>query len=325
VILSRHEVLGLQLFNEKCKVLRDSEKMSDTDLEDKPRCVSCGTVFHGKYCAHCGEKKIETEEYSVKRFITRAFSEITDIDAKFYRSFMLLWRKPGFLTREYIIGRRKNYLKPIQMFLFANLIYFLVQPFTIYTGYNSTLNSQMHRQMYSKFLPIKEIVENKVQTLGVSFQEYQMLFNTKSSIYAKSLIFLMIPLLAIVLSLLFRRSKKYFVEHLVFSVHYFAWNLLFMGSIFLFFYQFLFLALKPVFIDMMNASQGNIFLPFIMEIFAEMPTEPFTFVFFYVAVGRLFQKGKGIRAFKSFLLIFLAFIITLIYRFMLFWITYFSI
>ncbi|MFI5130509.1 MAG: DUF3667 domain-containing protein, partial [Chitinophagales bacterium] len=46
--------------------------------------------------------------------------------------------KPGFLTREYMKGRRVNYLNPIRMYVFTSAIFFLV--FFSLSGVQSSLN-----------------------------------------------------------------------------------------------------------------------------------------------------------------------------------------
>ena len=210
-----------------------SEKPVST-LEPKA-CISCGAVLSGVFCSNCGEKQIDKESYSIKNFFYRFISEVANFDGRVYTSFKLLFSRPGLLTHEYISGKRKPYLKPVQMFLIANILYFLIQPFTIYTGFNTTLQSQVKRQYYSDIANLEEIVEKKVEQSGLSYIEYERLFNTKSSIYARSFIFILIPLFAITLAVFFRGRREYFVEHLEFSVHFFAWELFFLLSIFLFF------------------------------------------------------------------------------------------
>lgn len=276
------------------------------------RCVTCHAVIGGEYCSNCGEKQIGQKDYSVKAFFKHAFGEITNIDAKFYQSFKLLFFKPGFLTQEYLAGRRKPYLKPVQMFLIANIIYFLIQPFTIYTGYNTTLKLQMEQQIYSAIFSIDEIVETRVNRLDVPFKEYEILFNNKSSIYAKTLLIIMIPFLALILRVFFGGPKKYFVEHLVFSTHFYTWNILFMASLFLFFYQFILRDLQSLF-------------PSIAWLFGEHPNDIFIITYLYFATRRFYKQGKFLSFLKSFFLYFLILVIIYIYRFMLFWITYISI
>ncbi|MEX2285128.1 MAG: DUF3667 domain-containing protein [Gemmatimonadota bacterium] len=42
------------------------------------------------------------------------------------RGLRLLFRRPGFLTNEFIAGRRASYLAPFRLYLVISLVYFLV-------------------------------------------------------------------------------------------------------------------------------------------------------------------------------------------------------
>jgi len=44
------------------------------------------------------------------------------------RTFVTLVAHPGLLTREYVCGRRRRYLRPLQVFLMCNALFFFVQP-----------------------------------------------------------------------------------------------------------------------------------------------------------------------------------------------------
>jgi hypothetical protein len=88
-------------------------------------CLNCGTTVIGKYCHVCGQENIEPKE-SVWHLLSHFFSDITHFDGKFFTSLKDLISKPGFLSREYMFGRRVKYLNPIRMYLFTSFIFFLV-------------------------------------------------------------------------------------------------------------------------------------------------------------------------------------------------------
>ena len=79
----------------------------------------------GKFCHNCGQENIEPKE-SVWHLVSHFFKDITHFDGKFFTSLKDLIFKPGFLSREYIIGRRASYLNPIRMYLFTSAIFFLI-------------------------------------------------------------------------------------------------------------------------------------------------------------------------------------------------------
>ena len=135
------------------------------------KCQSCGYNFYGKYCSNCGEKQFSREDLSLKKSFKNFIFSISNIDSNLFKSLVLLLKKPGFLTKEYLNGKRTLYLKPLQLFLLINLLYFLIQPFTIAQGFNNTLNSQIHRQIYSSLT--RKIIETKLQNADTSQkQEY---------------------------------------------------------------------------------------------------------------------------------------------------------
>jgi len=88
-------------------------------------CLNCNAEVHGKYCAVCGQENIEPYE-SVWHLITHFFQDITHFDGKFFSSLKYLLFKPGFLSREYVLGRRASYLNPVRMYVFTSAIFFLI-------------------------------------------------------------------------------------------------------------------------------------------------------------------------------------------------------
>src|SRR5258708_2269115 len=92
-------------------------------------CVSCGTKLKGSYCWKCGEKKLNpSKDYSIGKFIEQTVDGFTHFDSKFLRSFKALLFKPGFLTIEFIHGRRMHYMKPVQIFIIAIVLFYFIFP-----------------------------------------------------------------------------------------------------------------------------------------------------------------------------------------------------
>ncbi len=88
-------------------------------------CLNCNTSLQGRYCHVCGQENIEPKE-SVWHLVNHFFQDITHFDGKFFSTVKLLITKPGFLSKEYMLGKRASYLNPIRMYVFTSAIFFLI-------------------------------------------------------------------------------------------------------------------------------------------------------------------------------------------------------
>lgn len=99
--------------------------MSHSKIRSEKICLNCGTETPGRYCPNCGQENIEPKQ-SVWHLIHHFFSDITHFDGKFFITVKDLFAKPGFLSREYMSGRRASYLDPVRMYIFTSAIFFLI-------------------------------------------------------------------------------------------------------------------------------------------------------------------------------------------------------
>jgi len=87
-------------------------------------CLNCGAELYDRYCHKCGQENVEPKENFLH--LTRHFLEdVTHFDGKFFTTIKALVLKPGYLTAEYIRGRRASYINPIRLYLFISAIFFL--------------------------------------------------------------------------------------------------------------------------------------------------------------------------------------------------------
>jgi Protein of unknown function (DUF3667) len=88
-------------------------------------CLNCGTMVQGKYCHVCGQENSEPKE-TFLGMVSHFFSDITHFDGKFFTTLKDLVLMPGFLSAEYMKGRRASYLNPVRMYVFTSAIFFLI-------------------------------------------------------------------------------------------------------------------------------------------------------------------------------------------------------
>ena len=99
--------------------------MSHSPLRKETNCLNCGATVQGRYCNVCGQENIEPKE-TFWHMVTHFFYDITHFDGSFFVTMKDLLFKPGFLSREYMLGRRKKYLHPVRMYVFTSAVFFLV-------------------------------------------------------------------------------------------------------------------------------------------------------------------------------------------------------
>ena len=99
--------------------------MSHLKERKEKNCLNCQTTVIGRYCHECGQENLEPKE-TVWHLVQHFFNDITHFDGKFFSTVKLLLRKPGFLSAEYIAGRRMSYLNPIRMYVFTSAFFFII-------------------------------------------------------------------------------------------------------------------------------------------------------------------------------------------------------
>jgi hypothetical protein len=94
-------------------------------LREDKTCLNCGTVVGDRYCPHCGQENVEPRE-SLGHLVRHFFEDITHFDSKFFGYFRDLLLRPGYLTREYMDGKRVSHYNPVRAYIFISFIFFLV-------------------------------------------------------------------------------------------------------------------------------------------------------------------------------------------------------
>jgi hypothetical protein len=88
-------------------------------------CLNCKSVIYGRYCHICGQENTEPKE-SFWHLITHFVYDITHFDGKFFSSLKYLLFRPGYLSHEYLRGRKASYLNPIRMYVFTSAFFFII-------------------------------------------------------------------------------------------------------------------------------------------------------------------------------------------------------
>lgn len=193
--------------------------MTDTPSHEHI-CKSCGNTFVGQYCNLCGEKVIVPKDRKFDAYLSKVLIATTVVDNKFVKSLWLIIKNPGFLSREYVDGRRVMYMRPLQIFFILNLIYFFAP---VLQMFNASLNAQMYVLPHARIA--HEIVMAKINEYGLSLDGFRLIYDDKTKSLAKLLIVIFIFIAALPLNLIFRKKNRYFTDHVAFSVELTCFNL----------------------------------------------------------------------------------------------------
>lgn len=180
------------------------------DLPDH-KCANCNATLEGKYCHVCGQPDLPADHYRLGSILRQAFFDITDLDSKFLTTTRLLLLRPGFLAEEFFQGRRASYLSPVRLYIIFSVIYFIVFSFRpdrniysvdsiYYTDITGTVKSMVEQIIREKDIDEGELYEEFTRIVGYS-------------------LYLQVFVFAILFNLIFILQKRYFAEHLIFSLH----------------------------------------------------------------------------------------------------------
>ena len=184
-------------------------------------CQTCGTHLKGKYCHNCGEKYLEPEDKSVKKWIGHLFSDIWMLDGKLLRTLKGLLLFPGRLAQDYTKGKRVPYLKPLNLFLLINLVYFLSPTLDTFT---TQLYTQMHGLPHSPM--VERTVEGYLADEGITFEELAPVYDKKTNEVSKLIIIVLAPLLGLVVYGLFFKQGIYLSDGFNLALQFWAFFLL---------------------------------------------------------------------------------------------------
>lgn len=181
-------------------------------------CNNCSQPLLGSYCHHCGEKEVEESDFHFKTLVGESLGNLFNVDSKIFKSFYFLFLKPGRLTKYYVYGVRKSFMKPIQLFLVINVLFFL-----LLTQADILRIPSKYYFANDKSMSLTEMS----QRTGISELDLMSKFDTNSANYSKALVIILIPFFALVLMLINFKKELFFGKHVIFAMHYFSFFLIF--------------------------------------------------------------------------------------------------
>lgn len=220
----------------------------DNAVDSSDNCLNCGTLLTGKYCVGCGQPA-RLRGFSLWPLLKELAEEIWDVDSKAWRSLMPLMFHPGYLTKTYLEGRRARYVSPLRLYMTVSVLFFVIAAITDNTIRVSWEDPDALRAAMqsaeglgnTNILNVEEFgCDAILQNVEGRRLEYwrdravtacrKVTADSGQSLERAAIdnipimMVVFIPVLALVMKLLYRRSKRYYAEHLVFFMHFHAFG-----------------------------------------------------------------------------------------------------
>lgn len=190
-------------------------------MNNSTDCPSCGYIITENFCPSCGEKRLLERDFQLGRILEEAIGLVTNLDTKLFRTLRALFLEPGKLSADFVRGARMQYMKPFQLFIIANLLFFL---FLSGTDIFRTPSVWFFSENYDG-IKVLERVREIMETRELSQTEVALIYDNKSTLLAKGFVVVLLPFIALFSLLLHWRQKLAFGKHLIFSIHYFSFVL----------------------------------------------------------------------------------------------------
>lgn len=194
---------------------------SDSDF-----CHNCGIRLIGPFCAACGQKAVPLS-VTLHDFFHELTHEMLHVDGRIFQSIRRLLLSPGFLTREYIQGRRARWISPIRLYLIFSVIFFGLSALTGFdvginegrTGSGWTFSARSFPQI-SITVDAGEDAEEEARKLGFeNAAALQQAIDHAVLAWIPRVMFVLLPFFAGLVTLAYHRVDRNYLHHLIFAVH----------------------------------------------------------------------------------------------------------
>ncbi len=179
----------------------------------EPRCRNCDSALSGPYCSHCGQRDKPLDP-ALHDLLHEAVHEFAHLDGKILASVRALLFKPGLLTAEWLAGRRARYVGPVRLYLTFSVLFFLLATLVPKTGGNAVV-----RFRYDASRPD---TGGWAAETGKKVKENPELVQHTFMSNASRVMFVLVPVFAAVLRLVYRDAGRRYPAFVYFALHYHA-------------------------------------------------------------------------------------------------------
>lgn len=200
-------------------------------------CRNCGAATTGNYCHMCGqETRLHAPSFS--EFLHEFIGHYVALEGRLWSTITRLLFRPGLLTAEYLAGRRKRYVEPLRLYLSLSIIFFAVLKLSdagVATVDPHAAPARQHAVIINE--SVDQTMQREAPGIYHSLDRFNKMPDHEQSAvlqagfykYAPYAIFLLMPLFALWLKVLYLGSGMKYGEHLLFALHTNAFAFIMLG------------------------------------------------------------------------------------------------
>lgn len=238
---------GVERFGDRFSAERDIYPAKTGDEDGEHRCPNCGAAANHAFCPSCGQEQKDIH-VSFPRLLLDFLGDTFTFDSRLARSLRPLIARPGFLTREYFLGRRARYIPPLRLYLFISIVFFGLLSFMLsgadFVRMNGETGAPAGQQQTATEAgkqdggdePNVDVnlfghglspeIENHLERQARKVNESPALFARFLLENLPVMMFLLLPVYSLILRLLYPLAGFVYLEHLIFSLHVHAFTFL---------------------------------------------------------------------------------------------------
>lgn len=206
------------------------------------QCRNCRAVLAAEprplFCWQCGQET-QLHEPTFLEFVHEFIGHYVAVEGSLWRTLKALVASPGRLTAEYFAGRRKQYVLPLRLYLTTSFVFFLlVKMFGAASGLHvivapvdlhgqpisAATNPAMYREMHGCIdLPgscsLWSTATSRFGLKADAMAQRPGEVVQHMIAFAPFAVFMLLPLFAAIVMLVWRSSRMNYGGHFVFSLH----------------------------------------------------------------------------------------------------------
>ena len=199
------------------------------NVVEAPACLNCGSPLTGSYCAHCGQKRPQTD-LTLRELLHETTRELLNWDGKIPNTLKALFFRPGLLTVDFLAGRRARWLPPLRVYLICSIAFFVSKPvveaithrsareiagISVTSSNGGTALTPEELQELEAGMPARLFGRDRLLRAAANSAQ---LNREIDAVFPKAM-FVLLPIFALLTMLAWRRRVPHYPAHLYLALH----------------------------------------------------------------------------------------------------------